>query len=107
MIGRERTEHSQIVKQADVVALIALLPAEFPGETAAINFHHYTDPSSKDFVPPEERVATFDQDGTLLVEHPIYTQVVYCLDRVPIVVKAKPELAKVEPFKDRAHRRLS
>jgi len=50
-------------------------------------------------VPPEERVATFDQDGTLWVEHPIYTQVVYCLDRVPVVVKAKPELAEAEPFK--------
>jgi hypothetical protein len=34
-----------------------------------------------------------------VVEHPMYTQVVYCLDRVPAVVKAKPELAKVEPFK--------
>ncbi len=41
VIGRERTQRSQIVKQADVVALIALLPGEFPGETAAINFHHY------------------------------------------------------------------
>jgi phosphoglycolate phosphatase-like HAD superfamily hydrolase len=51
------------------------------------------------FVPPEERIATFDQDGTLWVEHPMYTQVVYCLDRVPAVVKEKPELAKVEPFK--------
>jgi phosphoserine phosphatase len=51
------------------------------------------------FVPPEERVATFDQDGTLWVEHPIYTQLVYCLDRVPVVVKARPELASVEPFK--------
>jgi hypothetical protein len=58
-----------------------------------------TDRSSPKFVPPEERIATFDQDGTLWVEHPIYTQVVYCLDRVPAVVKAKPELAKVEPFK--------
>ena len=58
-----------------------------------------TDASSKDFVPPEERVATFDQDGTLWVEHPIYTQVVYCLDRVPVVVKEKPALANVEPFK--------
>ena len=38
-----------------------------------------TDPASKTFVPPEERIATFDQDGTLWVEHPIYTQVVYCL----------------------------
>jgi len=41
VIGRERTQRSQIVKQADVVALIALLPGEFPGETAAISFHHY------------------------------------------------------------------
>jgi phosphoglycolate phosphatase-like HAD superfamily hydrolase len=58
-----------------------------------------TDSSSPDFVPPPERIATFDQDGTLWVEHPIYTQVVYCFDRVPIVVKAKPELANEEPFK--------
>ena len=32
---------------------------------------------------PERRIATFDQDGTLWVEHPMYSQVVYCLDRVP------------------------
>ncbi len=50
-------------------------------------------------MPPEERVATFDQDGTLWVEHPIYSQFVYCLDRVPALVMAKPELADVEPFK--------
>ena len=58
-----------------------------------------TDPTSPKLVPPEERVATFDQDGTLWVEHPIYSQFIYCLDRVPAVVKAKPALAKVEPFK--------
>jgi phosphoserine phosphatase len=58
-----------------------------------------TTPGSPDFVPLAERIATFDQDGTLWVEHPMYTQVVYCLDRVPAVVKAKPELAQVEPFK--------
>jgi len=51
------------------------------------------------FVPPAERIATFDQDGTLWVEHPMYSQVMYCLERVPALVKAKPELAKVEPFK--------
>ena len=50
-------------------------------------------------MPPAERIATFDQDGTLWVEHPMYTQVVYCLDRVPSIVKAKPELKNVEPFK--------
>ncbi len=58
-----------------------------------------TDQASPKFVPPAERIATFDQDGTLWVEHPMYSQVVYCLERVPEVVKAKPELAKVEPFK--------
>ena len=41
----------------------------------------------------------FDQDGTLWVEHPMYTQVIYCLDRVPDVVAKKPELKNVEPFK--------
>jgi phosphoglycolate phosphatase-like HAD superfamily hydrolase len=51
------------------------------------------------FVPEPERIATFDQDGTLWVEKPMYSQVVYCLDRVPAVVKANPELANVEPFK--------
>ena len=37
--------------------------------------------------------------GTLWVEHPVYTQMVFCPDRVPAVVKEKPELAQVEPFK--------
>jgi phosphoglycolate phosphatase-like HAD superfamily hydrolase len=58
-----------------------------------------TTQGSPNYVPPPERIATFDQDGTLWVEHPIYAQVMYCLDRVPALVKAKPELAKVEPFK--------
>ncbi len=58
-----------------------------------------TTQGSPNYVPPPERIATFDQDGTLWVEHPIYAQVMYCLERVPALVKAKPELAKVEPFK--------
>ena len=41
VIGRERTQRSQVVKQADVVALIALLPEEFPGAMAETNFRHY------------------------------------------------------------------
>ena len=50
------------------------------------------------FVPEPERIATFDQDGTLWVSHPMYTQVMYVLDSVPALVKAKPQLAKVAPF---------
>ena len=71
-----------------------------PSKQAIIDFVRVTtDQGSPKFVPPEERVATFDQDGTLWVEHPIYSQVVYCLDRVPRVVEQKPELKKIEPFK--------
>ena len=51
------------------------------------------------FVPQAERIATFDQDGTLWVEKPMYSQVIYCLERVPAVVREKPELATVEPFR--------
>ena len=57
-----------------------------------------TTQGSPQFVPPEERIATFDQDGTLWVEHPMYIQVMYCLEKVPALVKAKPELANVAPF---------
>jgi phosphoglycolate phosphatase-like HAD superfamily hydrolase len=58
-----------------------------------------TETGGAKFVVPEERVATFDQDGTLWVEHPAYSQLIYCLDRVPVLVKEKPELKNVEPFK--------
>ncbi len=61
--------------------------------------HATTTQGDPKFVPPAERIAAFDQDGTLWVEHPIYAQIVYCLDRVPAVVAKKPELRNVEPFK--------
>src|SRR5580765_6553749 len=71
-----------------------------PAKQAIVDFvKATTDSASPKFVPPEERIATFDQDGTLWVEHPIYTQVVYCLDRVPAVVEKDPKLRNVEPFK--------
>lgn len=41
VLGRERTRRSQVIKQADVVALLALLPEAFAGDTADLNFRHY------------------------------------------------------------------
>jgi phosphoglycolate phosphatase-like HAD superfamily hydrolase len=71
-----------------------------PAKQAIISFvKTTTTPGNPQFVPPAERIATFDQDGTLWVEQPIYSQVMYCLDRVPAVVAVKPELKNVEPFK--------
>ncbi|HEV8059679.1 MAG TPA: HAD family hydrolase [Gemmataceae bacterium] len=58
-----------------------------------------TNKDSPKYVTPEKRIATFDQDGTLWVEQPMYTQVIYCLERVPVVVKEKPESRDVDSFK--------
>jgi len=41
VLGRERTQRSQVIKQADVVALLALLPESFAGEAGRDNFHYY------------------------------------------------------------------
>ena len=87
---------------AQVAAQTDPLPSwnDGPAKKAIVDFvQSTTTQGSPKFVPPEERIATFDQDGTVWVEHPMYSQVMYSLDRVPAVVKAKPELAKVEPFK--------
>src|SRR6059058_2369769 len=71
-----------------------------PAKQAILEFvKATTTQGSPQFVPPEERIATFDQDGTLWVEHPMYTQVTYCLERVPALVEKKPELKNREPFK--------
>jgi phosphoglycolate phosphatase-like HAD superfamily hydrolase len=70
-----------------------------PAKQAILEFVKATaTQDSPQFVPVEERIATFDQDGTLWVEHPMYTQVMYCLERVPELVKAKPELKNKPPF---------
>jgi len=58
-----------------------------------------TKEGSPDFVKPEDRIATFDNDGTMWVEQPIYTQVEFAMQRVPAAVKEHPELADNEVFK--------
>jgi phosphoglycolate phosphatase-like HAD superfamily hydrolase len=79
-----------------------LLPSwsDGPAKQAIFDFvRATTEQSSSTYVAPDDRIAVFDQDGTLWVEQPIYAQVAYCLDRVPAVVAKKPELRIVEPFK--------
>jgi hypothetical protein len=53
---------------------------------------------SPDFVPPPERIATFDNDGTLWAEQPIYFQLVFALDRVRALAPQHPEWQDKEPF---------
>jgi phosphoglycolate phosphatase-like HAD superfamily hydrolase len=50
-----------------------------------------TDPASPDFVPESERIAVFDNDGTLWAEHPMYVQLAFVLDRVKALAPEHPE----------------
>ena len=58
-----------------------------------------TEPTSPQFVPKKDRIATFDQDGTLWVEHPMYTQLAFALDRLVELAPQHPEWKTTEPFK--------
>jgi phosphoglycolate phosphatase-like HAD superfamily hydrolase len=58
-----------------------------------------TTEGSPDFVPKPDRIATFDNDGTLWVEKPLYTQFVFVLDRVKAVANQHPDWKTKEPFK--------
>jgi phosphoserine phosphatase len=58
-----------------------------------------TTPTSPDFVPPAERIATFDNDGTLWTEHPMYTQLAFALDRIKALAPKHPEWKTTQPFK--------
>ena len=57
-----------------------------------------TNSGSPDFLPPEERIATFDNDGTLCCEQPLYFQLLFALDRVKALAPQHPEWKTKEPF---------
>jgi phosphoserine phosphatase len=91
-----------IASTAQAQGRAGVLPSwnDGPAKQAIIEFvRATTTKGSPNFVPPPERIAEFDQDGTLWVEHPVYTQIVYCLDHVGALAKEKPELRDQEPFK--------
>jgi phosphoglycolate phosphatase-like HAD superfamily hydrolase len=55
-------------------------------------------PGSPQFVPPAERIATFDNDGTLWAEQPFYVQALFARDRVRALAAEHPEWSRKEPF---------
>lgn len=57
-----------------------------------------TKEGTADFVPPEERIATFDNDGTLWPEQPVYIQHVFAFDRVKALAPEHPEWKTTQPF---------
>ena len=58
-----------------------------------------TTASSSNFVPPEERIAVFDNDGTLLSEQPAYFQLLFAIDRIKELARQHPEWKTRMPFK--------
>jgi phosphoglycolate phosphatase-like HAD superfamily hydrolase len=91
-----------VATAAKAQAPAGVLPSwnDGPARQAALDFvRATTDQSSKGFVPPQDRIATFDQDGTLWVEHPLYTQAMFALDRMHALVPQHPEWRSREPFK--------
>jgi hypothetical protein len=57
-----------------------------------------TKAGSPDFVPPAERIAVFDNDGTLWAEQPMYFQLLFAVDRVKVLAPQYPEWKDKEPF---------
>jgi phosphoglycolate phosphatase-like HAD superfamily hydrolase len=57
-----------------------------------------TDPNSPDFVTPADRIAVFDNDGTLWVEQPMYTQLAFAIDRIKALASEHPEWKTQQPF---------
>jgi haloacid dehalogenase-like hydrolase len=67
---------------------------------AIVNFvAAVTRDGSPDFVPPAQRIAVFDNDGTLWCEHPMYAQMAFALDRVKALAPMHPEWKDKQPFK--------
>jgi phosphoserine phosphatase len=58
-----------------------------------------TDPAGKDYVPPADRIAVFDNDGTLWSEQPAYFQLLFAIDRVKALAPKHPEWKSKQPFK--------
>src|SRR3990170_6466563 len=70
-----------------------------PKKTMRAFVERVTKHGSPDFVPPAERIAVFDNDGTLWSEQPMYFQLAFALDRVKALAPQHPEWKEQQPFK--------
>ena len=73
---------------------------EGPAKRAIVEFvQRVTETGGAEFVPEPERIAVFDNDGTLWVEKPMYVQLAFALDRVKVLAPSHPEWKDKQPFK--------
>jgi hypothetical protein len=91
-----------VLASVPVMAQDEPLPSwnEGPAKTAIIDFvERVTNRNGQDWVAPEDRVATFDNDGTLWSEQPIYFQGMFIFDRIKAMAPQHPEWREEQPFK--------
>ncbi|MCS7465136.1 haloacid dehalogenase-like hydrolase [Stieleria sp. ICT_E10.1] len=92
---------TSLLSQAQVSTAVDPLPSwnRGPTKAAIISFvERVASEGSPDFVPVSERLATFDNDGTLWAEQPIYFQLAFVLNRVKTLAPQHPEWKEQEPF---------
>jgi phosphoserine phosphatase len=105
------TKHEQTLLAAVLVCALAFTSAiaraadplpswnDGPAKQSIINFvEKVTKPGSPDFVPAPERIAVYDNDGTLWCEQPVPVQLYFALDRVKTLAPQHPEWKTKEPF---------
>jgi hypothetical protein len=72
-----------------------------PTRAAILDFvARVTDPAGDDFVPPEARIAVFDNDGNLWAEQPVYFQLLFAVDRLEALAAEDPALRRQPPFSE-------
>jgi hypothetical protein len=106
------------LRHSCLAALLALAPAQLladslpswndtPAKAAIIAFvEGVTDPASDTYVTPADRVAVFDNDGTLWAEQPVYFQLFFALDRLAALAEADPSILTSDTLKAAAEGNL-
>ena len=90
------------LRATSALAQTAVLPSwnEGPTKASIVDFvARVTAQGGPDFVPADQRIATFDNDGTLWIEQPMYVQMAFALDRVREMAPMHPEWKDKQPFK--------
>jgi hypothetical protein len=101
-LGCSSSETTQSTSDTQSVVATDPLPSwnDGPLKTTLLDFiQHTSSPGDPEFVPEKDRIATFDNDGTLWVEQPMYTQLAFALDRVKTMAPDHPEWRNREPFR--------
>lgn len=102
MVSCTQKPEVEATKVTETVEVKDPLPSWNEGKTreAIINFvEEVTNPNGENFIPVPDRIATFDNDGTLWSEQPVYFQFYFAIDRVKALAPDHPEWKTKQPFK--------